>query len=183
LFGLTTNASLVIVWLWVLALPLAGLGAWALAGNLTTSRFVRFAVGLSWASAPVFLTALSEGRFGGLVIHLVLPWFGLAVLRAIGYSAHAPRLAAQRPAEDDRQVLLGRTTRTATATTSLTGPAWVAILLTVLTAAAPSMFIPLTAGIIILALVLRSRAKVLWWTPLLAATTLLPAIVTHRTEL
>jgi hypothetical protein len=181
LFGLTTNASLVIVWLWVLALPLAGLGAWALAGSLTTSRFVRFAVGLSWASAPVFLTALSEGRFGGLLVHLVLPWFGLAVLRAIGYSAYAPRLATQRRTEDDRQVQLGRTTRPAT--TSLTAAAWIAILLTVLTAAAPSMFIPVTAGIIILALVLRSRAKVLWWTPILAATTLLPAIITHRTDL
>ena len=185
LFGLTTNASVVVVWLWVLALPLAGLGAWVFAGAITTSRFIRFAVGLSWAAAPVFLTALSEGRFAGGLVHLVLPWLGLAVLKAIGYSAHSDRFpTGQTAADDDRPVLLGRKNRpTPARTTSVTAAAWIAILLTVITAAAPSMFVPLTAGIIILALVLRSRANVLWWTPVLAAATLLPAIATHRTEL
>lgn len=181
LFGLTTNASAVFVWLWVLALPLAGLGAWALAGTLTASRYVRFAVGLAWASAPVLFTAVSEGRVGGLIVHLVLPWFALAVLRAIGYAPETSRFAAQDPVEDNRPVLLGRKPRSTT-TTSVTAAAWIAILLTVITAAAPSMFVPLTAGIVILALVLRNRAKVLWWTPILAATALLPAIVTHGTD-
>ena len=183
LFGLTTNASAVFVWLWILALPLAGLGAWVLAGTVTTSRFVRFAAGLVWASAPVLFTAVSEGRVGGLIVHLVLPWFTVAVLRAIGYTPESARLPKDQPDYDDRPVLLGRKPRNTTGTTSVTAAAWIAILLTVITAAAPSMFLPLTAGIIILALVLRSRAKVLWWTPILAATALLPAIVSHGTDL
>ena len=183
LFGLTTNASAVFVWLWILALPLAGLGGWVLAGTVTTSRYARFAAGLMWASAPVLLTAISEGRVGGLIVHLVLPWFALAVLRAIGYTPQNTRLPADQLEHDDRPVLLGRKPRNTTATTSLTAAAWIAILLTVITAAAPSMFIPLTAGIIILALVLRSRARILWWTPILAATALLPAVVSHGTDL
>ena len=68
LFGLTTNASAVLVWLWVLALPLAGLGAWTLAGTITASRYVRLAAGIIWASAPVLLVAVSEGRLGGLLV-------------------------------------------------------------------------------------------------------------------
>lgn len=183
LFGLTTNASVVLVWLWVLALPLAGLGAWVLAGTVTASRYVRLAAGLVWAGAPVFLTAVSEGRLGGLLVHLLLPWFALALLRAIGYSHEIKRFRAVKLTEDDRPTLLGRKPRDTTAATSLTAAAWVAILLAVITAAAPSMFIPLTLGIIILASVLRTRAKVLWWTPLLAATALLPAVVTHGTDL
>jgi hypothetical protein len=183
LFGLTTNASAVLVWLWVLALPLAGLGAWTLAGTLTTSRFVRVAAGLVWAGAPMFLIALSEGRLGGLLVHLLLPWFLLAILRAVGYDPAATRLETIRAGDDERPILLGRKPRNVKSTTSLTAAAWIAILLTAITAAAPSMFVPLTAGIIILALVLRSRAKVLWWTPILALTALLPAIIAHGTDL
>lgn len=185
-FGLTTNASMTLVWIWILALPLAGFGAWLLAGAITSSRYVRFATGLVWAAAPVLLVSLSEGRLGGLLTHLVLPWFVLALLRAIGYRPDDIELFRSLRAEAEtpsHQVIFGRTAGGRQPAISLTAAAWVAILLTVITAAAPSMFIPLTLGIIILALVLRSRAKVLWWTPLVAAASLIPAIVTHRTDL
>src|SRR5699024_5245406 len=65
----------------------------------------------------------------------------------------------------------------------LTAAAWVAILLTVITAVAPVMFIPLTLGIVAIFFALRPTMKTLWWTPLLALTSLLPAIVTHRLDL
>ncbi|HEY4535397.1 MAG TPA: glycosyltransferase [Enteractinococcus sp.] len=183
-FGLSTNASAVTVWLWVLALPLAALGAWTLAGRITTSRYVRFAAGLLWAAAPALLIALSEGRFGGVLTHLVLPWFVLAVLRAIGYRPDDVKLF--RALHNDgavRPVRLGRKLRDGTATTSLTAAAWVAILLTVITAGAPIMFLPLTLGIVAIILILRPTLTTLWWTPLLALTALLPALVTHRGDL
>ncbi|GAA2024937.1 hypothetical protein GCM10009720_00840 [Yaniella flava] len=190
LFGLTTNASMTLVWLWILALPLAGLGAWVLTGAITSSRYLRFAAGIVWAGAPVLLVSLTEGRLGGLVTHLVLPWLVLALLRAIGYKADDIELfrsLTHDRTDDDslgqRPVLFGRKARDARSTTSLTAAAWLAILLTVITAVAPSMFLPLTAGLIVVMLVLRSTAKVLWWTPLLAATTLLPAVITHGTDL
>ena len=187
LFGLTTNASMTLVWIWILALPLAGFGAWMMAGAITSSRYLRFAAGLLWAAAPVLLISLSEGRLGGLLTHIVLPWFVLALLRAIGYKADDIQLFRSLRSEDEvaeqRPVVFGRKARDSNAATSLTAAAWVAILLAVITAVAPSMFIPLTAGVIVVTLVLRSRAKILWWTPLLAAATLVPAAVTHRTNL
>ena len=186
LFGLTGNASIVLVWVWVLALPLAGFGAWMLAGAITSSRFLRFAAGMVWAAAPVIFIALSEGRFGGVLTHLALPWFVLALLKAIGYRADDIDLFRNLRADRSQPpspVLFGRKAPDRYAATSLTAAAWLAILLAVITAVAPSMFVPLTAGIIVVAVVLRSRAKVLWWTPLLAAATLLPAVVSHRTDL
>src|SRR5699024_996948 len=149
LFGLSTNASTVIVWLWVLALPLAALGAWTLSGAVTSGRYIRFAAGLIWAGVPAFLTALSEGRFGGVVVHVLLPWFVLALLKAIGYQPDDIKLLhALGDDTKPRPVRLGRKLRDGTATTSLTAAAWVAILLTVITAVAPVMFIPLTLGIV-----------------------------------
>lgn len=186
LFGLTTNASMTLVWIWILALPLAGFGAWMLTGAITSSRYIRFAAGMLWAAAPVLLVALSEGRLGGLITHLVLPWFVLALLRAIGYKADDIELFRSLSTETDtspRTVVFGRAARDRRRAMSLTAAAWVAILLAVITAVAPSMFLPLTAGIIVIALALRSRAKALWWTPLLAAATLLPGVVTHRSDL
>lgn len=186
LFGLTGNASIVLVWIWVLALPLAGFGAWMLAGVITSSRYLRFAAGMIWAAAPVLLIAISEGRFGGVLTHVVLPWFVLALLHAIGYRADDIELF--RKLRTDRSqppnpVLFGRKAPDRYAATSITAAAWLAILLAIITAVAPSMFVPLTAGILVVAVVLRSRAKVLWWTPLLAAATLLPAVVSHKTDL
>jgi len=186
LFGLTGNASTVLVWIWILALPLAGFGAWMLAGAITSSRYVRFAAGLVWAAAPVILTAISEGRFGGVLVHLALPWFVFALLHAIGYRADDIDLF--RKLRTDRSqppspVLFGRKAPDRYAAMSLTAAAWLAILLAIITAVAPSMFVPLTVGIIVVAVVMRSRAKVLWWTPLLAAATLLPAVVSHKTDL
>lgn len=184
LFGLSTNASAVTVWLWVLALPLAALGAWALAGAVTSARYVRFAAGFVWAGAPALLTALSEGRLDGVITHLVLPWFVLALLRATGYQPDDIKLfRALRDDATPRPVRLGRKLRDGTATTSLTAAAWVAILLTVITAVTPIMVLPLTLGIIAICSVLRPTIKTLWWTPLLALTSLLPAMVTHRFDL
>src|SRR5699024_2598073 len=77
-------------------------------------------------------------------------------------------------------VLFGRKAPDRYAAMSLTAAAWLAILLAIITAVAPSMFVPLTVGIIVVAVVMRSRAKVLWWTPLLAAATLLPAVVCQK---
>lgn len=185
LFGLTGNASAALIWLWVLALPLAGIGAWALASAVTSSRYVRFAAGIMWGGAPVLLTAVSEGRLGGLIVHLALPWFALALLRAIGYRPDDIKLfrALTEDRDTPQPVKLGTALREGTARTSLTAAAWVAILLTVITAAAPSLLPVLTLGIILLIVWRRATAKVLWWTPLLAVSSLLPAILTHRTDL
>src|SRR5699024_6388345 len=114
------------------------------------------------------------------------PWFIPADLSVIGYQADDIKLfrnIRHQPSTAQHPVQLGRKNRRNSSATSLTAAAWAAILLTVITAVAPAMFIPLTVGLIVLALTLRKKASVLWWTPLLAATSLLPAVVTHRTNL
>src|SRR5699024_1767455 len=102
------------------------------------------------------------------LVHLALPWVVFALLHAIGYRADDSDLF--RKLRTDRSqppspVLFGRNAPARYAAMSLPAAAWLAILLAIITAVAPSMFVPLTVGIIVGAVVMRSRAKVLWWTP------------------
>lgn len=75
--------SRVLVVLWVLALPLAALGGWFAATRVTDRATLRFTGGVVWALAPTFLAALTEGRPGAVLVHLLLPWLFFA-----GSAAH-----------------------------------------------------------------------------------------------
>ncbi|MCD1268978.1 glycosyl transferase [Microbacterium sp. MEC084] len=70
--------SFAIVLVWVLALPLAVLGGWFAATRVTERSGVRVAVGVLWALAPTFLTALVEGRPAAVLVHILLPWLFFA---------------------------------------------------------------------------------------------------------
>lgn len=75
--------SLAVVGLWLLALPLAGLGAWMLAARLTARPWLRAVAGIAWMAAPPLLVALNEGRITAVIVHVVLPWLILAGMQAI----------------------------------------------------------------------------------------------------
>ena len=66
--------SFSLVALWVLALPLAVLGGWFAATRITDRAGLRIFVGIAWALAPTFLTALVDGRPAAVLVHLLLPW-------------------------------------------------------------------------------------------------------------
>ncbi|WP_417554194.1 glycosyltransferase [Microbacterium sp.] len=66
--------SLAMVWLWLLALPLAVLGGWFAATRVTDRAGLRILGGVLWALAPAFLTALVQGRPAAVLLHLLLPW-------------------------------------------------------------------------------------------------------------
>ncbi|HCJ50095.1 MAG TPA: glycosyl transferase [Microbacterium sp.] len=66
--------SRALVILWVLALPLAALGAWFAATRVTDRSVLRAAVAFAWAVAPTFLVALTDGRPAAVILHLTLPW-------------------------------------------------------------------------------------------------------------
>jgi len=84
------NPSLVLVLLWVTALPLAALGAWWAATRLSERRWPPVLAAALWALAPPLLVALADGRPGALLVHLLLPWLALAVLEgARSWSASA----------------------------------------------------------------------------------------------
>lgn len=66
------------------AIPLAGIGAYAAAGAATRSVRLRVWAGLAWALAPSLLLASGQGRLGGVVAHVAIPWVALGIARAIG---------------------------------------------------------------------------------------------------
>ena len=84
---LTGNVSTVMTLALWLVIPAAGLGAWWAAGAATRSVFVRAWVALVWASAPAFVPALYSGQIGAVTAHVMLPWFALAVARALQVNA------------------------------------------------------------------------------------------------
>lgn len=71
----------------LLALPVAAVGAWAAAGTVTRSVWLRLLAALAWTVAPAFLGALDGGLFGGVVAHALLPWTAVALVRAVGAQA------------------------------------------------------------------------------------------------
>lgn len=75
-FGSVTpwNPSQAFVILWLLSLPLAALGGWFAATRLTARPGLRITGAVLWTLAPMFVTALVQGRPGAVIIHLLLPW-------------------------------------------------------------------------------------------------------------
>ncbi len=74
------DPSFSIVLLWLTALPFAALGAWWAATRLSERVWPPVAAAILWAAAPPFLDALGEGRIGAVLVHLLLPWFVLALI-------------------------------------------------------------------------------------------------------
>ena len=136
------HASSVLVWLIILALPLAALTAWSAAGLWTRSAVTRMIASLLWAAVPTLHLALGEGRIGAVLAHILLPLAVRSMARAVqarGSWEHA------------------------------TGAA---LLLAVLTAAAPVLLILALPVIITVAIVLtvrdgsRRSGRTLWLVPL-----------------
>ena len=74
------NPSLSIVVLFIVALPLAGLGAWWAATRLAERAWAPAVAAVLWALAPPFLSSLTTGHIGAVVAHVLLPWFVVALL-------------------------------------------------------------------------------------------------------
>ncbi|MBK0417696.1 glycosyltransferase [Leucobacter sp. CSA1] len=75
------NPSHAVVLLFVASIPLAALGGWIWAAQLTGSRAGRALLGLGWAISPVLLGSLDSGRLPTLILAVVLPWLLLAATR------------------------------------------------------------------------------------------------------
>ena len=76
------SPSFSIVLLYLIALPLAALGAWWCATRLSTRGWAPAIAALIWALAPPFLSSLTTGHLGAVIAHVLLPWLALAVLLA-----------------------------------------------------------------------------------------------------
>ena len=76
------NPSHAVVLMLLAAIPLASLGGWIWAAQLTKSPAGRALLALAWAFSPVLLGSLSAGRLPTLVLAVVLPWLLLSATRA-----------------------------------------------------------------------------------------------------
>ncbi|MEO8094220.1 MAG: glycosyltransferase family 2 protein, partial [Pseudolysinimonas sp.] len=72
------NPSFSLVLLWLAALPLAALGAWWCATRMSERRWPPIVAALLWMLAPPLLSALTDGRPTGVLVHVALPWLVLA---------------------------------------------------------------------------------------------------------
>ncbi len=176
LLGVTGHGSAALVWLTVLAMPLAALGAWVAAGAVDRGRAVRVLATLGWGLAPALLTAAGQGRPGALLVHLALPWLALAVIRATGSAA------TRRPDPEGTPVDV-RIRPGHRGVVSWTASGWTALLLAGIGAAAPALLPVLSLAVLMLAAVLRRRGRTLWWTPAPGLALFLPALVTHGRDL
>lgn len=91
------SPSFALVLVYLLALPLAAVGAWMAATRLTHRGSIRAVAAVLWALAPTFLTALAAGRPGAIIVHLLLPWLffaGFAAARSWSASGSAALLFA-----------------------------------------------------------------------------------------
>ncbi|HWH26747.1 MAG TPA: glycosyltransferase family 2 protein [Pseudolysinimonas sp.] len=75
--------SLSFVLLWLLALPLAALGAWWCATRFSERRWPPIVAALLWMLAPPLLTALGDARPTAVLAHLLLPWLVLAGIESV----------------------------------------------------------------------------------------------------
>ena len=76
------SPSVAIVLVYLFALPLAAVGAWFAARQLSTRATLPALAALLWAIAPPLLGALSAGQLGAVLAHLLLPWLLLAALNS-----------------------------------------------------------------------------------------------------
>jgi len=76
------NPSFSIVVLYLVALPLAALSAWLCAASISERAWAPMVASAAWTLAPSFLISLGEGQLGAVLVHILLPWLVLAVLRA-----------------------------------------------------------------------------------------------------
>ncbi len=128
----------------VLSPLLAALSAWFASGAATRSLTTRVLAAVLWGSWPTLVQSVSDGRVGAVIVHVLLPLFALALIRAVGLGRR-DRLA------DGAEFPRARTGSPSSASAA-------ALLLAVISVAAPILLFPLVgiAGIVALS---RSGAR------------------------
>lgn len=177
------DANTAMLWILLLAMPLSALGAWFAAGALTGLRRFRFAAALLWAAAPALQVALNQGRAGALLAHVMMPLLVLALLRATGSARGRGTSAAKKQAlpdaADGKVLPAGNMPGKpgSNGTPSWTAAAAGGLALAVITASAPSLFLPLVLLIVCCGVVLGRRGRTVWWALLPAVVLFLPFAV------
>ncbi|WP_041767130.1 glycosyltransferase family 2 protein [Leifsonia xyli] len=144
--------STALVGLFLLAIPLAALGAWFAAARITARATLRAFGALAYALAPTLLVALLDGRPAAVLAHVLLPWLffaGLAARRSWASSATTALIAAA-------------TVACAPVLIPALLVAWVAAILFAGRGAVRIAFIPLPAAVLFLPLVVQQVLRGAW---------------------
>ncbi|CAM5509179.1 glycosyltransferase [Leifsonia shinshuensis] len=144
--------SVSLVALWLLALPLAALGAWLAAARLTVRPTLRAFAAVVYALAPTLFVALQGGRPGAVLAHVLLPWLffaGLAARRSWTASATTALIAAA-------------TVACAPVLIPALVVAWIAAIVFAGRRAARIVFIPLPAVVLFAPLVWQQVSRGAW---------------------
>lgn len=164
------DASAALLWLVILSMPLAALGAWAASSSAFSSRWARLVVATLWGTTPVLSYAIVDGRIGAVFAAILTPWILLAGLRALGLARGRRNLDGSKPTLI-KPGQYGRVSYAAAAAGGLT--------LAVLTAAAP-VLLPLAVVLIVLTVVLAPRrSRALWWMLVPSVALYLPYVVSN----
>lgn len=83
------SPSFAMVALWLVAVPVAAMGAWFTASRLTERGSLRALAATVWAVAPPFIVALADGRPGAVIAHALLGWLAFAAIGAASSWASA----------------------------------------------------------------------------------------------
>jgi GT2 family glycosyltransferase len=161
LSGLTFwSPSLAITILLFLVKPLAFLGAWKLAAQVTESTWIRVVAGLSFAFWPALQIAQQDGRLTSIVAGLAAPWLVIALLRV-----------AQ----------IGRMTRSSSQ--SWTWVATAGLLLAIIGASTPNLIPLIFLGLVLLAILRIRRVGYLIWVGLPIAALYGPTVLYYLLSL
>ena len=76
------NPSLALVVFLAASIPLASLGGWLWGAQFTHSTAGRALAAFAWALSPVVLGSIDHGRFGTVLLAVILPWLLIAATRA-----------------------------------------------------------------------------------------------------
>jgi hypothetical protein len=74
--------SFSVVLLYLVALPVAALGAWWCAARFSTRAWPPAIAAVLWALAPPLLSSMEAGQLGAVLVHMLLPWLVLATISA-----------------------------------------------------------------------------------------------------
>ncbi|MDO5495023.1 MAG: glycosyltransferase family 2 protein, partial [bacterium] len=178
----------------LLAVPVAGVGAWFAAGTLTRSIGLRVWATVLWALAPSLLFAVLQGRLGPTLVHVVLPFLVIALRRATGSARRdvilSGMVGAKRVVHPDSvpsadgdataepmvsaPAVTAPADPVATVRPSLGAGAAAALLLAALAVAAPLLLAP--ALLLWLALLFTPARRTTWFLPLPALALLAPLV-------
>ncbi len=174
-FGGTLSEAL--KWLILLGVPLAAMSAWAAAGTATRSTALRALSAIVWATGPLMLAEVGEGRVGALLAHIAAPLVIAFTARAMGLYRRDNVLSGLVGArhvrlmdDDDDDVVADRPlpvdlVQEEPRRRSVSAAAVAALAFAVVSAGSPPLLIVGTALLLVTTLASRARAAI-WFIPI-----------------